>query len=392
MLESPPSPADATGPTPDRGVVMRALNWLRYWPYTFAISAALLIALTCVVAAARLDRQITDPEGFLGPAYIRLPLIGFLMLASDVLPRAFARSYRAVVSGREYHGVLGKLSAAFWSCARVIPDCRVVLHEHWSWKRVGYAAAGLISFYVSYVSYRNLKSYLPLVTDRDFDSQLDQIDAWMFFGTRPSLFLHDILGTDIAAQILGIWYVSYLPLNVLILGAMVAWNKDLGRGAWAATALSLNWILGVISYYLLPTLGPGIAYPQYIWELEDNSASNLQHALTMSRNEFVTDLQDSSLSQGVAGFASLHVSVVLTVCLIFHQLGLARWIRNTAWVYLVGTVLSTLYFGWHYVLDDVGGVVIAFAAVWIGAKVTRQPSRSERMEAKRQRAGPEPNE
>lgn len=388
MLESPPSPADTTGPMSGRGVVMRALTWLRNWPYTFAIALSAASALAAYVAAGRLGRSITDPEGFLGPAYVRLPLIGLAMLAADVLPRAFARAYRTVTATREYRGVRGKLAAAFWSCARVIPDAWYVLREHWSWKRGVYVGAGLVSFYVCYVSYRNLKSYLPLVTDRNLDSQLDAIDAFMFFGTRPSLFLHDVLGTDLAAHILGIWYISYLPLNVLILGALVAWSKDLGRGAWAATALSMNWVLGVISYYALPTLGPGIAFPQYVWEIEDNSASTLQHSLTMSRNAFVTDLHDPTLSQGVAGFASLHVSVVMTVCLLFERFGLARWICNSAWVYLVGTVLATLYFGWHYVLDDIGGVAIAYIAVWVGAMVTGQ---SPRRQDARKRAGPEPD-
>jgi len=368
---------------------MRVLNWLRAWPYTFITAFSLISAVTAIIVAARLDRPITDPEGFLGPAYVRLPLIGLGMLAADVLPRAFARGYRAVRATGDYTGVGGHLAAAFWSCARVIPDARHVLAQHWSWKRVAYAAAGMVSFYTCYVSYRNLKSFLPLITDRVYDSQLDQLDAWLFFGTRPSLFLHDILGTDIAAHILAFWYISYLPLNVLILGAFVAWSKDLARGAWAATALSMNWMLGVISYYALPTLGPGIAYPSYIWELDDNSASTLQHSLTMNRNEFVSDLNDPSLSQGVAGFASLHVSVVLTVALIVHQSGMARWVCNIAWVYLIGTVLATLYFGWHYVLDDIGGAAIAFIAVWVGAKVARQStSRSENL--RRRRAEVEP--
>ncbi|WP_408641683.1 phosphatase PAP2 family protein [Solicola gregarius] len=81
----------------------------------------------------------------------------------------------------------------------------------------------------------------------------------------------------------------------------------------------------------------------------------------------------------------MHVSVVLTVCLLFHQSGMSRWLCNIAWVYLVGTVLATLYFGWHYVADDIGGAVIAVVSVWIGAKVTGQPTRrSENLE----RAGP----
>ena len=47
-------------------------------------------------------------------------------------------------------------------------------------------------------------------------------------------------------------------------------------------------------------------------------------------------------------------------------------IRWAAWVFFVLTVISTLYFGWHYVADDIGGVVIAVLAVWLGGIATGQ--------------------
>jgi hypothetical protein len=33
-------------------------------------------------------------------------------------------------------------------------------------------------------------------------------------------------------------------------------------------------------------------------------------------------------------------------------------------------VIATLYFGWHYVIDDVVAVPIALLAVWLGAVAT----------------------
>ena len=35
-------------------------------------------------------------------------------------------------------------------------------------------------------------------------------------------------------------------------------------------------------------------------------------------------------------------------------------------------MISTLYFGWHYVADDIAGVVIAVLAVWLGGIATGQ--------------------
>jgi membrane-associated phospholipid phosphatase len=42
------------------------------------------------------------------------------------------------------------------------------------------------------------------------------------------------------------------------------------------------------------------------------------------------------------------------------------------WVFFWLTVLSTLYFGWHYIADDVAGAAIAIVSVWLGGKATGQ--------------------
>jgi membrane-associated phospholipid phosphatase len=51
-------------------------------------------------------------------------------------------------------------------------------------------------------------------------------------------------------------------------------------------------------------------------------------------------------------------------------LRLARAIRWAMWAFLFATVLATIYFGWHYLVDDVAGFVIGGLSVWIGALAT----------------------
>ena len=36
------------------------------------------------------------------------------------------------------------------------------------------------------------------------------------------------------------------------------------------------------------------------------------------------------------------------------------------------TVLSTTYFGWHYIADDIAGAIIAFIAFYLGGIATGQ--------------------
>ena len=71
--------------------------------------------------------------------------------------------------------------------------------------------------------------------------------------------------------------------------------------------------------------------------------------------------------QTIAAFASLHVGIMVTVCLMVELLGMKRWIRIAMWAFLVVTVLATVYLGWHYFVDTLGGAVLGAAGVWIAA-------------------------
>jgi hypothetical protein len=344
------------------------LSWPRAfvrWPYAFAFCLSLAVGATTIYYSQDLGVGLKDPEGFLGPAYIRLPMIALLIFAVAIIPQAVYR-----------YGV-----------RRIVFGVKTIVRDEWTLRRVGHIATGMISFYICYVSYRNLKSYLPLLGgDTLHDRALLELDHFLFFGNNPAEVLHHVLGTSIAAQVLAILYVLYLPVVPITVGAVLVLHRDFTVGAWYATAVSLNWVLGVISYYSLPTLGPAFYEPQRFADLPENGATQLQMSLLRGAFGFREDPQGDKIF-GIAGFASLHVSVVFTLALFLHYAGIARAIRYTAWIYLGFTVLATLYLGWHYVADDVGGLVIGWLAVSIGAFVTGNTRRQKRKRLAAQEAG-----
>ena len=76
--------------------------------------------------------------------------------------------------------------------------------------------------------------------------------------------------------------------------------------------------------------------------------------------------------QSVAGFASLHVAVTLLMALVAQYTVRHRIIKIVLWTYMVITVISTTYFGWHYIADDIAGAVIAFISFYLGGIATGQ--------------------
>ena len=76
--------------------------------------------------------------------------------------------------------------------------------------------------------------------------------------------------------------------------------------------------------------------------------------------------------QSVAGFASLHTAITLLVALMAQYTLRSRVVHVVLWVNFGVTVLATLYFGWHYVADDIAGIVIALLAFYLGGIASGQ--------------------
>ena len=74
----------------------------------------------------------------------------------------------------------------------------------------------------------------------------------------------------------------------------------------------------------------------------------------------------------VAGFASLHCAITLLVALMVQFTLRNRLLKIFFWVNFGLTLVATIYFGWHYLADDMAGVMIAFVAFYLGGVATGQ--------------------
>jgi hypothetical protein len=248
---------------------------------------------------------------------------------------------------------------------------RSLIQEHWTRDRVTLVVVGLVSFYVTYVSYRNLKNFLPMLGGRTHDRLLHSIDKTLMFGHEPAVLLHGLLGETVSAQVLATVYLLFLPVSPLSLIVYLVWSRNISYGYWYATAQCLAWALGTVSYYLLPTLGPNFAYVWLYSDLDQTGVAALQRSLYYARINVIYGPVTDSI-QSVAGFASLHVGIILALALVVHYTVRHAWLRYAMWVYFGLTVVSTLYFGWHYIADDVAGAAIAVVSVWLGGVATGQ--------------------
>lgn len=311
-----------------------------------------ICGLTAMLALSALEGlPIRDPDArYVGSPLALIAAIAAIFLVLDLVPR----TWRAV---RRFGG---SVPAAAW----------LIMRERWLGRRGAIVVLALISFYVTYLSYRNLKSYIPFVTDANNDLALLHFERELFFGVDPANLLHGLLGTGVTAHLLSVAYLAFLTFVPVSLGAALIWAKRLGPGIWYVTTLSITWLLGVLSYYVIPALGPFFIRPALFSDLPDTGVFALQQKLVAHRVEVLADPAATNAVQSIAAFASLHIAVVFAAALIAHLVPAPRPVRIGLWVFLGLTALATVYFGWHYVVDDIAGLAIGGFAVWAGARLT----------------------
>ena len=314
---------------------------------------AALMAAAAVLLAWTFHLPVRDPDGASLPTWFRLPVIVASAVALDVLARWVL--------------LMGRGGAAAGTALRA------VVLDRWNRDQIMFTLSGLVTWYVAYVAFRNLKSYVPFVTDRLADPELARLDRLLWLGNDPAAVLHDLLGTTWANWVMAGVYLVWIGLVPASLAIALVWTRRSTAGAWYVTAISVDWCLGVILYYAVPSLGPVYSSPEWFASLPHTPNTSVNEVLLSDRIQVLAGPWDTGAVQTIAAFASLHVAVMVTICLMVEQMRLPSLVRVAAWVFLAFTVLATIYLGWHFFVDVVAGVGVGIAAFVIAAKATGNP-------------------
>ncbi|NYD28478.1 phosphatase PAP2 family protein [Nocardioides kongjuensis] len=325
-----------------RGAPSFALAWL----------AGLGLAVATVAFSRFEDIPIKDPDSLI-PGYIRFPAIVLGAIALDVVPHTF------MAAGRPGGGWLSRIRTAF----------RTVMRERWPLSHWKFALNGVIAWYLCYAAFRNVKSMAPFVHEKIYDDPLAEIDKFLFAGHDPAAVLHAWFGTGIAAHFFSSVYIVWIALVPVSIAIALVWTRQTRAGEWYVTAVAVDWALGALLYVLVPTVGPIYSDSSTFADLPDTYVSKLADSMWTDRVDTLATHGESGL-QTIAAFASLHVGIMMTICLIVQAVKLARWVRIGAWTFFGLTVLATVYLGWHFFVDVIAGAALGAFAVWIAGIAT----------------------
>ncbi|HVH93601.1 MAG: phosphatase PAP2 family protein [Nocardioidaceae bacterium] len=312
--------------------------WLwRVW----AVVAA--FALMTAAWSRHVGISVRDPHGSILLGRIALSL-GLLVVLAVV--DAGARSWRA---GLGVRGAVMKLRA------------------RWTWRRTALVLAALLAYHLIYFCYHNLKSWDVFNPVRD--SLLLQWDRWLFLGHSPAVLLHQALGQHMAAYVLMVIYESFSTLVSVSVVASVVFTERVRDGYVFITSAIYVWILGVGSYYLIPSLGPFHSAPQEFARLPHTMIQDTQARYMGQRAYLLAHPQAHDAFAQVSAFASLHVAVTCLILLMarYYRLRIISWVLAA---FLVATIVATVYLGWHFFVDDIAGLAIAVLGVTLGRLTT----------------------
>ncbi|MFT4263051.1 MAG: phosphatase PAP2 family protein [Nocardioides sp.] len=319
----------------------------RQWGLAWACSVTLVAIM--LVMSATTNVPLHDPDNVL-PGYIRFPLIVIAVLAVDVVPRVAVASVR-----------------------RRLAPWRALVHvmrDRWPASHWWFAANGVVSWYVCYAAFRNVKSMAPIANPLRWDDELAHLDSLVLGGHDPARLLHSLLGQGWAAHLLSSVYFLWIAMVPVSIAFALVWTRVGSAGAWFVTAVSVDWLGGAILYYLVPTVGPIYSDHPTFAGLPHTYVTTLANDMWDDRVKVMAAPTTYDGLQTIAAFPSLHVGIMVTITMTVILIRAPRIARIAAWTMLVLTVLATVYLGWHFGADVIGGAALGAFAVWAAAMGT----------------------
>ena len=185
------------------------------------------------------------------------------------------------------------------------------------------------------------------------DGLLIAADRWLF-GVDVTVWLERFVRPWLT-DLLYLCYASYY-FFALTLGA-VLWRKSPAAARRYIFTLSVCYFVSYVGYFLVPALGPRFALAsRQTLSLE---ATPLSRAISVTINQLERTKFDV--------FPSGHTMIAAAVLLVAWKRE-----RRAFWALLpvgVGLIVSTVYCRYHYVVDVLAGLALAFAVVPIADRL-----------------------
>ncbi len=241
-----------------------------------------------------------------------------------------------------------------------------------------------LGFYlVALTTYTNLKTRTLLLHPRVFDGALETLDRWLLLGASPTQMALELSESGTLTGVMDTAYTyAWVPLAIIF---GVVFSQSGGEGfRRLARVISLNYLLGALLYVVLPAVGPAFAERELYEGLRQSRSFLIQNSLINVHNQIVASPREFLVPafMGIAAFPSLHVShIYLPLIEAWRRARILLVLFIPAFLLVA---LSTVYFGWHWLIDIPAGMATIHVCYWLARRMEPAEQRaSARREARR---------
>lgn len=216
--------------------------------------------------------------------------------------------------------------------------------------------------------FTHLKHLIPLINSNVYDGQLADFERAIFGGEIVSWWMIQIFGPSSAAFMSWSYIAYYTYMNSVYTIFVV--QRDRALASEFCTAFALLWLLGILVVYAYPTWGPCFYLPQVFSELPRTPVSVLQEQLWQQAQQLALNPKSKEGIFLISGLPSLHIAVILLGSVYLTRLW--RPIGYLSWAFVVLTWVSTLYLGWHYLLDNLVAVILVWLVIFCSRRIHKE--------------------
>lgn len=243
--------------------------------------------------------------------------------------------------------------------------------------RLANGALALFSVVIILISFSQLKRMIPVLNPFSWDEALSAFDRALFFGGDPWVLAHVVAGFPaVLTAVTGAYNFWLLLTYFVMLFACFSRQKPWARMQYLIALIFCWGVGGNLVATLFSSAGPvyfariglGDTYEPLmrILALHDEQGG----LSPVGIQDVLWTLYDAPQSlNGISAFPSMHVASSVLMALYARRLHL--WAGRAMGAFSAIILLGSVLLGWHYAVDGLAAIGIAFGAWWGAGRLMR---------------------
>ncbi len=211
-----------------------------------------------------------------------------------------------------------------------------------------------------FVVFIQLKHLIPSVNSAVYDNLLLENERSIFGGKLATEIFIDFFGPS-AAQLFSQSYMIWYPYMAVMMFVIILTRNKVFVQEFSL-AFVLLWFLGIAVIYAFPTWGPCFSAPEILGLLPETRMTEIQASLWTEKNNGGVFL--------ISGLPSLHLAVTILGSIYLGKV--SKILGIVSWIFTLLTIITTIYFGWHFVLDDIASIFLVWLAIIFAKQVRNE--------------------